>query len=1087
MTISRNQFVSYLRNRRFYDLFIDLGWNNHEGDDLLYEDEIDDVRYEFRIVAERSGFMVLSCEVDHIPAAATLKKIDTHLRPSAQDYICIFTARQEDFHQLWLVPVSKVDKRDLVSVEYVQEGQAEFLFDKVQSFTFSFSETTTIVDVKEHVQQAFLVNSEKVTKKFYQEFQKQHNNFARFIYGIDDDVPTARNKNKQWYTSIMLNRLMFCYFIQKKGFLNGDADYLQHKLSEVKAHEGEDEFFAFYLDFLIHLFHEGLNAPQHDEAFHRKFGNIPYLNGGMFDFHVLEHSYPDIRIKDEAFEQLFAFFDQWHWHLDTRMTASGRDINPDVLGYIFEQYINNRAEMGAYYTKEDITEYIGRNTIVPYLLETTRRHDEKPFKTNGEVWTLLRQSGDSYVFDAVKHGTDCRADIPEEISRGIDTTAPNLLERRSHWNDRTPARFGLPTEIWRETMERFSRYDDVCRHISSGSISTVNDFITLNLNIRQFAYDLLARTRDHRLVKHFYQELQRVTILDPTCGSGAFLFAAMNILEPLYEICISRMEEFHRQNDKLFVDELGEIKDKYRSNIQYFIFKSIILRNLYGVDIMPEAIEIAKLRLFLKMVAVVDADRRQPNMGLDPLPDIDFNIRCGNTLVGYATQQELERDFVNGDVFAIEEFREQVKTEMEKIAKAYEIFKYLQMRQTENMNAFKVAKHELSERLTRLNDLLNHHLHQSTSEQDYATWLHNTQPFHWLAEFYEIIQGHGGFDVIIGNPPYVSMKKISYIESNKSFSCSDLYGFVIRRVIGLIHSTSRHGFIVMHNLAFSRNFHDVRKLLSHYISWYSFYSRIPSGLFSGDVRVRNTVYILAPGDNKVHTTRMHRWFTEQREHLFDTLSYCLAENVDDVIPMSDSQTLMNLFYNYGAPLRLQETRLGGTPIYFKQSAYNWLAVSPYPAPCYDSSGSLIEQTEVSKINIANNDLTKLLILLFNGKLFFTKWLIYGDDFHLTRDDMLDVNIPLEKISPKDKDELCSIYGDFELSLRKSIQYKLNAGKRVGTFNTKKLWPITEQSDKIFAKYLADDVASVLADAESLVSKAVITDRKLNQAINTEEN
>ena len=88
-----------------------------------------------------------------------------------------------------------------------------------------------------------------------------------------------------------------------------------------------------------------------------------------------------------------------------------------------------------------------------------------------------------------------------------------------------------------------------------------------------------------------------------------------------------------------FKTQLAKISDKYRSNIQYFIFKSIILRNLYGVDIMVEATEIAKLRLFLKMVAVVDVDRRQPNLGLDPLPDIDFNIRCGNTLVGYANEE----------------------------------------------------------------------------------------------------------------------------------------------------------------------------------------------------------------------------------------------------------------------------------------------------------------------------------------------------------------------------------------------------------------------------------------------------------------
>ncbi|MBF1484811.1 MAG: hypothetical protein HXN68_07750, partial [Prevotella pallens] len=49
-------------------------------------------------------------------------------------------------------------------------------------------------------------------------------------------------------------------------------------------------------------------------------------------------------------------------------------------------------------------------------------------------------------------------------------------------------------------------------------------------------------------------------------------------------------------------------------------------------------------------------DKRDPNLGLDPLPDIDFNIRCGNTLVGYATQTELMRDFVEGNKFDKEEF-----------------------------------------------------------------------------------------------------------------------------------------------------------------------------------------------------------------------------------------------------------------------------------------------------------------------------------------------------------------------------------------------------------------------------------------------
>ena len=61
------------------------------------------------------------------------------------------------------------------------------------------------------------------------------------------------------------------------------------------------------------------------------------------------------------------------------------------------------------------------------------------------------------------------------------------------------------------------------------------------------------------------------------------------------------------------------------------------------------------------MVAVVEVNPRLDNLGLDPLPDIDFNIRCGNTLVGYATEKELDNDLNYGDMFAKQEFKDKVE------------------------------------------------------------------------------------------------------------------------------------------------------------------------------------------------------------------------------------------------------------------------------------------------------------------------------------------------------------------------------------------------------------------------------------------
>ena len=162
-------------------------------------------------------------------------------------------------------------------------------------------------------------------------------------------------------------------------------------------------------------------------------------------------------------------------------------------------------------------------------------------------------------------------------------------------------------------MARRQRYEEIRNQVFSKNLVSINDLITYNLDIRQFAQDVIENCEGPELLRAFWRAINQVTVLDPTCGSGAFLFAALNILEPLYEACLSRMEAFvaelahgdhhpHRYKDFRQVME----QMKRHPNRSYFILKSIVVNNLYGVDIMAEAVEIAKLRLFLKLVAQVD-------------------------------------------------------------------------------------------------------------------------------------------------------------------------------------------------------------------------------------------------------------------------------------------------------------------------------------------------------------------------------------------------------------------------------------------------------------------------------------------------
>ena len=1068
--MNKQTFKELIEASAFKELFItEMGWNNPQGSIRLPNIIIDDTNYVFEQIAVRSGFQVLSCQVGSIPTSAVSKKIDTQLRKQANDYICIYYIPQTE-HHLWVVPVKKVEKRDLVLIEYDSAAKAEFLFSKMTDLTFAYDEMTTIMDVKDKVQAGFIINSEKITKDFYTGFRKEHTNFAKFITGIDDEITDLKkNRNKQWYTSVMLNRLMFCYFIQKKGFLDRNVNYLRDKLNWVKNEKGEDRFYGtFYQGFLLSLFHDGLNSPRHEEGFVQKYGRIPYLNGGMFSIHELEEQYPKLDIADEAFESLFAFFDQWHWHLDDRLTASGKDINPDVLGYIFEQYINDRAQMGAYYTKEDITEYIGRNTILPFLMDATKKADERPFKTNGAVWQFLRESGDTYVYDAVKKGAGL--EIPEHIAIGIDTTKPNLLERRSHWNEKTPEAFALPTEIWRETIERLQRYANIKAKIENGEITEINDFITYNLDIRQFVQDLLAQTDDHLFVKHFYAQLRKVTILDPTCGSGAFLFAALNILEPLYEVCIDRMQEWNNQHPNMFKEELDELYGKYRSNIRYFIYKNIILRNLYGVDIMVEATEIAKLRLFLKMVAVVDVNPREDNLGLDPLPDIDFNIRCGNTLVGYATAQDLENDLNYGDMFAKEEFLDKVHTEMDKVAYTYDAFKKVQLEQSGDLETYRQAKKELKERLKNLDDLLNKKLFASTVSGGvkYDDWLKSHQPFHWIAEYYDIINGNGGFDVIIGNPPYVEFpsKDVQYsFDKLQTSECGNLYGCCIERALSISSNKGKFSFIIPVAISCSKRMNDVIAILKTQseVVYFSHYDDRPGKLFEMIEHLRACIIISSKSletKTSVFSTKYNRWYTENRSNLFSNLCY------DNVTEFVDSYTIPKLSYTIESDINrairkqkdsigLKQSKTTNNYVYYRAAGGGYFLLIKNQKSITYINGVLEDVKAEKKIGLFSEIDNSSIGALLSSSLFYWNYIAYTDCRNLQKSFIDGFKIPTNIVKDQQLvSEGKKLFKDYEKKkYTKSTHYKTTGNDVIyDEYYPKKSKLIIDEIDKVLAKH-----------------------------------
>ena len=141
------------------------------------------------------------------------------------------------------------------SESFRQEDTGERLIQKLENlvFTLDEEENLTIVDVSGRVRAAFDV--EKVTKRFYDRFKKEQQDFL----GLSREL---RRADREWYASLMLNRMMFIYFIQKRGFLDSDTDYLRNRLEMVRQKFGNGRYNRFYRLFLLKLFHEGLGQPE---------------------------------------------------------------------------------------------------------------------------------------------------------------------------------------------------------------------------------------------------------------------------------------------------------------------------------------------------------------------------------------------------------------------------------------------------------------------------------------------------------------------------------------------------------------------------------------------------------------------------------------------------------------------------------------------------------------------------------------------------------------------------------------------------------------------------------------------------------
>ena len=1074
----------------FKKLFIEeLGWDHYNAQLNVL---VDDQTVTLSAVAEKRGMTVLIHTTQNgetIPDYATRRKIERQVTKHAYEHLIVFVDANKTT-QIWQW-VKRVQGKPAVCREHTyhtgQPGDA--LIQKLQSLVFTLNEEENLVlpEVAGRVKHAFDV--EHVTRRFYDRFKDEHASFLKFLKGIPDEAM------ERWYVSVMLNRLMFIYFIQKKSFLNNDSNYLQNKLVESKTHS-EDRF---YIDFLCPLFFDGFAKPKEarSEKIRKLLGEIPYLNGGIFMPHQIERQYGNnIEIPDKTFERLFNFFEEWDWHLDVRQNRPDNEINPDVLGYIFEKYINQK-QMGAYYTKEDITEYISKNTVIPFLFDTASKkcsiafseNNDKSSGSEGEysIWRILKEDPDRYIYNAVKHGIkvdihnqpftilEKPLDLPQEIAAGL-----NDVSKRIEWNKPAPSEYALPTEIWREVVARRRRYEEIHAKLVQGEINSINDFITYNLDIRQFAQDVISNAEGPDLLYAFWQAMEHVTILDPTVGSGAFLFAALNILEDLYEATLDRMRTFleewersgskdHPNYSKLFKDILRRVEQ--HPNTKYFIFKSIIINNLYGVDIMEEAVEICKLRLFLKLVAQVDRVQ-----DIEPLPDIDFNIRAGNTLVGFVSLEQIKHAAEHEQtgqgrlVFGeVEKKIKQIEENAEIADHAFQMFHKMQTDQGMSPKDFAESKVNLRNGLNKLSNELDEYLAieykiDINKKKDFEKWRTTHQPFHWFTEFYGILK-KGGFDVIIGNPPYVEYSKVSKdytIKDYETESCDNLYAFIIERNTSLIRNSGRSGMIVPHSAICTDRMEALQHILNKNAIWISSYSIRPAKLFVG-VDQRLAIYLTWDTNElpKTYSSTYHLWNKEFRLHLFTSIEHTdiKAINFSNSIPKIHYQIEQILWKKIirFKPLNELFARSNKNKLYFHNAPRYWIRAMDFEPYFWNARDGKKVSAHVKTLHFEHKADVSVVAALLNSSLFYWWFIILSDCRDLILREIERFPVGLSQMQKSIKSELTQLSQQLMLDLkqhkqRKKAQYKATGKVIYDEFYPKYSKPIIDKIDHALAQH-----------------------------------
>jgi len=311
------------------------------------------------------------------------------------------------------------------------------------------------------------------------------------------------------------------------------------------------------------------------------------------------------------------------------------------------------------------------------------------------------------------------------------------------------------------------------------------------------------------------------------------------------------------------------------------------------------------------------------------------------------------------------------------------------------------AKNELTKKLEKLKEELNRYL-ASEYDVDYNNgkkldiWMQNYQPFHWFAEFYGVCSD-GGFDIILGNPPYVEYKEVRSIYEIKDYfteGCGNLYAFFIERSHSLLREHGRFGMIVPVASVCTDGYSQVQEILrKQKFCLMSFFNDRPGKLFQGLEHIRLAIILsersVKPSNAILYTSKYHRWMTEFRPFIFELISFTnstnfLAAGSFAKVGSEIEIEILNKIRKDKRNVTDFEASTNSNELEYTRKLSYFVQILDFIPKIVDSKGRNRPPSELKEIAFKSKDLKNAFLTAFNSSLFYWYLTVYSDCRNLNR-------------------------------------------------------------------------------------------------------